>query len=393
MNAIVTRLILMSMGIKLLVDTSVQVFNPYLATIANGLGVSLVTLGQLVALRSAAGLVVPVIGAQADRFGHRPVIRICLLLSSVGLLLIGVGQGVALTAVAMALMGVGFAGFLPTLHAYLSSHLPYHRRGRGLGIVEYAWALAGIVGLWPLGHLIAWAGWRSAFVVLAVGVAVASFLVGRFPTTEEDAKTTRQQPSERFNLRRFLDLGSARRSAWGAIATGGFIFFAGTNVQLIYGSWLERSYGLGAGELGTTALLVGVALLAGSVSASLVSDRLGKRNSVLIGVAAMMVANLLLPVFDVGRVAAVAGVMLSLAVLEFAIVSHIPMMSEQVPEQRGKALSLATGISLIGRSLGSVTGPWALTTFGIGVVGPMAAAISGGALFTLLRFVRDAEAA
>ena len=392
MQTIVARLILMSMGIKLLVDTSVQVFNPYLATIASGLGVSIVTLGQLVALRSAVGLVVPVIGAQADRFGYRPVIRLCLLLSAVGLLLVGVGHGIVLTAVAMVLMGVGFAGFLPTLHAYLSSHLPYHRRGRGLGIVEYAWALAGIVGLWPLGHLMAWAGWRSAFVVLAAGVALASFAIGRFPKTEADAVSPASPTTERFSLRKFLDLGAGRRSAWGAIATGGFVFFAGTNVQLIYGSWLERSYGLGAGELGTTALLVGFALLVGSVGASLVSDRLGKRNSVLIGVVAMMIANLLLPVFDVGRVAAVAGVMLALAVLEFTIVSHIPLVSEQVPDQRGKVLSLATGMSLIGRSLGGLTGPWALTTFGIGVVGPMAAAIAGGAVVTLLAWVRDAEA-
>ncbi len=393
MHTVVTRLILMSMGAKLLVDTSVQVFNPYLATIADGLGVGIVTLGQLVALRSAVGLVVPVIGAQADRFGYRPVIRICLALSTAGLLLIGLGQGVVTTAIAMLLMGVGTAGFLPTLHAYLSGHLPYNRRGRGLGMVEYSWALAGIVGLWPLGHLIAWAGWRSAFVVLAAGVAAASFVIGRFPSPDESAAQAPARPRTPFSLRAFLDLGAGRRSAWGAIATGGFIFFAGTNVQLVYGSWLERSYGLGAGELGTTALLVGVALLAGSVSASLVSDRLGKRRSVLLGVLAMVVANLLLPLFDVGRIPAVLGAMLALAVLEFAIVSHIPLVSEQVPAQRGKVLSLATGTSMIGRTLGSLTGPWALATFGIGVVGPLAAVVASGAIVTLTRFVREADVA
>lgn len=386
----------MSMGVKLLVDTSVQVFNPYLATIAGGLGLSIVTLGQLVALRSAAGLVVPVIGAQADRFGYRPVIRNCLLLSATGLLLIGVGNGVVTTAIAMVLMGVGFAGFLPTLHAYLSGHLPYHRRGRGLGIVEYSWALAGIVGLWPLGHLMAWAGWRSAFVVLAMVVALAALVIGRFPPTDggpasSSGRSTDGRSTEPFNLRAFLDLGSGRRSAWGAIATGGFIFFAGTNVHLIYGSWLERSYGLGAGELGTTALLVGVALLVGSVAASLTSDALGKRRSVLLGVVGMVVTNLLLPVFDVGWVQAVVGTMLALATLEYAIVSHIPLVSELVPEQRGKVLSLATGVSLIGRSLGGLTGPWVLTTFGIDVVGPMAAVIAGGAVAVLLAFVRDPE--
>ncbi len=391
MRAVVSRLILMSMGAKLIVDTSVQVFNPYLATIADGLGLSIVTLGQLVALRSAVGLVVPVIGAQADRFGYRPVIRICLGLSAAGLLLIGVGRGIVATALAMLLMGIGTAGFLPTLHAYLSEHLPYSRRGRGLGMVEYSWALAGIVGLWPLGHLIAWAGWRSAFFVLAAGVAAATFIIGRFPSTARGQDDHPPQTRTPFRLRTFLDLGSGRRSAWGAIATGGFIFFAGTNVQLVYGSWLERAYGLGAGELGTTALLVGLALLTGSVGASLLSDRLGKRRSVLLGLVAMIGANLLLPLFDVGRIPAILGTMLALAMLEFTIVSHIPMMTEQVPEQRGKVMSLAAATSMIGRTLGSLTGPWALASFGIGLVGPLAAAIAGGAVVTLTRFVRDAE--
>ncbi|MFB6286514.1 MAG: MFS transporter, partial [Candidatus Bipolaricaulia bacterium] len=227
--------------------------------------------------------------------------------------------------------------------------------------------------------------------VLAAGVAAATFVIGRFPSTDSDQDHSPPPSKTPSSLRSFLDLGSGRRSAWGAIATGGFIFFAGTNVQLVYGSWLERSYGLGAGELGTTALLVGLALLTGSVGASLLSDRLGKRRSVLLGLVAMIGANLLLPLFDVGRIPAILGTMLALAMLEFTIVSHIPMMTEQVPEQRGKVMSLAAATSMIGRTLGSLTGPWALASFGIGVVGPLAAVIAGGAVVTLTRFVRDAE--
>ena len=45
------RLVGTGIGTKLLNDTSVQIFNPFLPVIASGLGVSVVTLGRLVGLQ------------------------------------------------------------------------------------------------------------------------------------------------------------------------------------------------------------------------------------------------------------------------------------------------------------------------------------------------------
>ena len=47
--------------------------------------------------------------------------------------------------------GLGIACFVPNLHAYLSARLPYSLRARGLGMVEYSWALTGIIGAVALG--------------------------------------------------------------------------------------------------------------------------------------------------------------------------------------------------------------------------------------------------
>jgi MFS family permease len=164
------RLIGMSMVTRLLVDTSVQIFAPFLTIIAAGLGTDAVTLGRLISLRSAVGLVAPLFGALADRLGYRRIIRLTLLIAVAGLFLTGGSSNVGLTTLGMVLTGVGLASVVPPLQAYLSAQLPPSHHARGLAIVEYAWALAGIVGLFLAGQLIAATSWRAPFFALGGGL-------------------------------------------------------------------------------------------------------------------------------------------------------------------------------------------------------------------------------
>ena len=45
----------------------------------------------------------------------------------------------------MMLAGLGIGIFVPNLQAYVSGKLPYTLRARGLGMIEYSWALTGII--------------------------------------------------------------------------------------------------------------------------------------------------------------------------------------------------------------------------------------------------------
>lgn len=403
------RLIGMGLSTKLLVDTSVQLFNPFLSIVAVGTGLDIVALGRLVALRSLMGIAVPVLGAYGDRLGYQRVMRVALLLGALGLLTMGLSRGPWSIALAMVLMGLGFATFVPLLHAYLSGHLPYGRRARGLAMVEYSWALASIVGLSLIGLLISTAGWRAGFYALAVGVLISWVLLSRLPVLspprrsagEEAGRPGMDAPSEAANptapresgmgrLRGFFELGDNRVSAWSTILAAGLVFFAGTHVAIVYGSWLHREYQLGAAQLGTVALLVGIAMLLGSVLVSLISDRLGKRRSVLLGSGGALVAYSLLAPLNSGLVPAVIGVMLVFFTLEFTIVSNLPLLSEQVPGQRGKVMALGTAAGMSGRTLGSLTGPWAYADYGVWGLGPVSVALAALALLVMWRFVREA---
>lgn len=359
----------LSISARLLIDTVAQLFNPFLTIFAVGLGVDVVTLGRLLSLRLVTGIFTPVMGALADRHGYRRMMRLAILCVIAGLLLIGGSRGMVLLVLGMVVMGIGQAGFVPTLHAYLSARLPYNVRARGLGILEYSWALAGIVGLFVMGQLIAATDWRIPLFVLAVGLGGIWLLFGLLPAAHPQQHLTVVPPAvSRSSLRRFtsfFDLGSHSRSAYGAIAADALLFFAGMQLMVIYGAWLNQEYGLGAAALGSVALLLGCFDLAASVSVSIFTDRLGKRRSVLIGTLGTLLGNALLPFLNLSLPIAVAGIALTRGSFEFGIVSQISLLSEQAPDQRGKVLSLGSAVVMMGGALANLTGPWLYVHYGV----------------------------
>ena len=362
-----SRLILLAMSTRLVADTGLQLFNPFLPIFAEGLGVSIVTLGRLVSLRTAVGIVAPLFGTFADRLGYRFILRVELLLAVVGFVLVGASNNIWMAAVGMAVLGAGLTSFTPTLHAFLSERLPWNRRGRGLAIVEYAWALAGIAGLFLMGFAIEFASWRAPFFILAAGLAIAWVVFGRLRGAGRPADVApRVRQAWSQVIRNFFYLGANARSAWSNMLLSGFIGFAGINVFIVHGAWLNREYGLRTTQLGTVALVLGVADLAGSGLASLIVDRIGKRRSVLLGASSALLTFLALPQFDISAALVIGGLALSRFAFEFSIVSNIALLSEQVPSQRGKVLSQGAMVMLAGFSLGSLVGPWLFERFGVG---------------------------
>jgi predicted MFS family arabinose efflux permease len=364
----------MALGIttRLLVDTIAQMFNPFLTIFATGLGVNVVTLGQLLSLRSIMGLAAPLIGSMADRHGYRRMMRLMLVAIIIGVLLVGSSPGLLLAVPGIIIMGIGLAGFVPTLHAYLSARLPYAKRARGLGMLEYSWALAGIIGLYAMGQLIAVSNWRLPLFVLAAGLAVMWIALGALPPVRTAAGhdslpapslATVAKPTARLRL--FFNLGDRARSAYAAIIADMLLFFAGMQLFITHGAWLNLEYGLGAAALGTVALILGCFDLVASISVSLFTDRIGKLRSVILGTAGTMIGYAMIPFLNQSLVGAVLGIALTRICFEFGIVSQISLISEQVPAQRGKLMSLAAAFVLGGNTVANLIGPWLYATRGV----------------------------
>lgn len=386
----VRRLLGSSLVMRLLVDTSVQLFYPFLPLFAAGLGITAVSMGRLIGVRTLVGLSAPLWGALADKRGYRVVMNGGLLAIVAGLVLLGVsppltlGLGVVTAVSAMILMGAGLNAFVPNLFAYLSAQLPYSQRSRGLGLLEMAWAVAGIVGVFLVGWGMDRWGWRVPLLVLAGLLLVSSVAMRSFPKTKRVrvAGGKKTAVSWRKWLADFVDLGENGRSAWAVVFITMVTMFGAFHLFGAYGQWLFVEYGLEARGLGIVALLMGVAALFASSSISLFGDKIGKRRGVWLSSLLAIGAFWLLPLLNVGLVVLIIGLFVAHFLFEFAIVSTMILATEQAPAQRGKMMTIWAAAGTVGVAIANLTGPLAYEAFGA-----VALALPSGAAFLVVWLV------
>lgn len=388
------KLIGTTTSVKFVIDTSAQFFGPFLPFIVAGLGITLVQGGRLMSLVFLVGLISPLYAALADRVGYRRVLQLTLLLTAIGLFAVGASSGLALAVIGFVIYGMGRGPFIPILQAYVSSKLPYELRGRGMGILEYSWALAGIVGLYGLGLLIEATNWRVPLFVMAAASLVGMAVFTRLPPAHRAERATRQPHGTgplgpRWSLRSYLDFGATARSTWGSIATGGLLFYSGVQMAIIYGAWLVDEFAMDARALGTAALLLGIFDLAASVGVSLFTDRMGKWRSVFIGAVASILGYLILTTLATSAWWAVIAIGIPRLGFEFGMVAYFPLLSEQSPHIRGKIMTISSCVCAIMGVVAGFLAPPVYESFGIGGVAAVSAAALLLAIAILFAFVRE----
>lgn len=378
---------------RVLTDTAFQILFPFISIWAQGLGVTTLQMGRLIGFRNLTGLAAPIWGTLADRYGYRRFLQAELLFIAIGQLLFAYSTVKPTQIAGLMLTGVATFALIPTLQAYISSRLPYKIRGRGMGIVEYGWALAGIVGVFSTGWIIERAGWQAPFFILSIGMMAMSFIFRTLP-----GRTSRSRGSQPgvatswiHAFRQWLmNAGIGSTSARTTLFMGTLISYGLMNTVFVYGIWLTAEYDTSASTLGTVALAMGFADLGGSVTVTFFTDRIGKKRSVLIGSLLSCVTLMILPVLNVTLIASIIGLMLMRFMLEFTLISYFVFASEQAPGSRGAMLSLTGAFSFGGGSLAGFSGPWLYQEMGI--LGPCLASTLGMALVIPLGilFVRDA---
>ena len=150
-----------------------------------------------------------------------------------------------------------------------------------------------------------------------------------------------------------------RRSVVVLLLTGLLLALAIEVPFIVYGAWLEASFGLSLTALGLASTVVGLSEAAAELGATAFTDRLGKRRSVLVGLLTLVGGTILLPwLAGRGLAAALAGVALMLLGYEFGLVSFLPLATELAPESRASLLSLTATAFSIGRIVGASFGGW-----------------------------------
>jgi MFS transporter, DHA1 family, inner membrane transport protein len=348
-----------------------RIVYPFLPEIARGLGVSLGTMGLLLALRSLTGLAAPLVPGISEHLGRRTLMVAACGSTAAGCLVLAGANGVVAAAAGLVLAGLAKPAFDIPMQGWFGARVPYERRGRVLGTTELTWALSLLLAL-PAGFLIAATSWRAPFLMVAAlsavgAVAVLQLMVGDRPPTR-----VRQQLRWTRDLRMIL------------LVVVGFRI-ASELLFVVYGSWLEVDFGLSVAAIGVFTVIVVGGELVGEGAVAIFADRVGLKRSIMIGLVGSAVVYASLGAVGGTLWAAVLAVVAWFILFEITIVATIPFVTGLAGDARERALALVATVSVGAGGLAAVAGPQLFSLGGMALCGLVAAASAASAAVILSR--------
>jgi predicted MFS family arabinose efflux permease len=350
--------LLIFMVLRTVLNTLHRMVYPFLAVFARGLGVDVTLLSIVLTGRSFVGMFAPVLGAIADQRGRRFGMLLGIFLFIMGMSLVALAPSFTTFSIALLLAILSKYLFDPSMQAYFGDRIPYERRGTALAVTEGAWSLAFIAGVPLMGWLIARFGWNAPFPLLA-GLGFVMFfviwrIVPRVDASQKPAATSMK--NVRAVLTNLPALAGISIALWASAAN--------ELVNLIFGVWLEDSFGLKIAALAGASAVIGLSELSGEGLVALTTDRLGKPRALTLGLIGNILASLLLPIVGRTELGALVGLFLFYITFEYVLVSHIPLMTEVMPNARATLLSFNVTGHSFGRMIGALVATFVYERFG-----------------------------
>jgi predicted MFS family arabinose efflux permease len=362
------ELISLMFAIRLIVDTGVRLFIPFIPQLSSGLGLTIAAFSWLLALRSVPGLASPIIGMLADRYGRRIVMVIALVIRGIGFLGLAFATG-WWSAIPILLISLGITAYLPIQKAYISDQVSYERRGRALAAIDASYATAGMVGLPIIGWMIEVWSWQAPILMIAVLSFLAALVIGwRLPKTPSRTQTIQQTMWNLF----------CQPNIFASVIVAGLVVFIFILFMTFWALWLSTDYGLDALEIGLIATSIGIAEFTGLILAGLFIDRIGKRRGTLIGLFLCVLSFTLIPFFQQSILTIRIMLVLTALVIEYVLTASIPLYSEQSPTARATVFALVS----FGSNVGAGIAPPATAT--LFTRGGLEAVVLTGALSSLV---------
>jgi predicted MFS family arabinose efflux permease len=199
-----------------------------------------------------------------------------------------------------------------------------------------------------MGFIIARFGWVGPYPVVAslgmVSLISLAWLLPRDPPPDKNAG----------GLKRNLSAVLTYLPALSGLGMGVMLSTANELVNLVFGVWMEDSFGLKIAALGAASAVIGFSELSGEGLTAALVDRLGKARAVAIGLGCNILALLALPLLGRSVPGALTGLFFFYLSFEFTLVSSIPLMSEVVPSARATLMASNAAALSLGRALGAL---------------------------------------
>lgn len=365
----VRRILPLLVAARFLVNVSMRMGYTFLPAFARGAGMSVGATSAALSARELTALSAPLMGRFSDRWGAIRVMGVCGLVAGTGLLIATLGAPGFI--VGFVILGFGRTANQVALNSWVGSVVAYERRGRATGLIELTWGGAALVGLPLVGLLIDGVAWWAPQAVLgALLLVIGLRILQREAVEERPVAVATRKPHMTV-------------PAVAALATNGALTAAAQFLFLTHGLWLEDVYGLDTAEVGLAVLAVGAVEVVATTGSSRLTDRLGKRRSIIAGV--VLMTAMILVLASVGAPPLWFGLLVLVVAFlgfEFGIVSAIPLLSELDPGARAQMVGRAVLVTTLVRAV--ITPVATVLYVQVGFSATMLAAAGCGVLALLL---------
>ncbi len=369
---------------RLCLNTGLRMVYPFAPAFARGLGVPVEAIYQLIFIRNFAGFFSPLFSPLSERYGRVPVLVFSMLLFGFGCLVVVVWPTYIALGLTLCLISLAKIIYDPAMQSYIGERVPYAQRGRAISVTELAWAGALLIGGPVLSLTIARQGWRAPFFWLAVAGVLAALAVWR-----GISRTHAPAAGGAVTLWQTAHIIRRHRVIWAAMAYVTLTMTASETLLIVFGDWMESTFGLGLVALGFSAGIIGLAEATGELSTGWAVDRFGKRPIVITTGLLNALAMLLLPFVSVTLASAQVAYFAVFFLFEMAIVGSVPLMTELVPSARAVVMSAVIAAMALGRVMGAWLGPQLFSVWGFGANGVAAAVLMGLGVLILAFWVHE----
>lgn len=366
-------------GTRTIVDTGFRMVYPLLPVFARGVQVEVSAIISILTLMQLLGLVAPFIGRVSEQRGRKFTMLLGLLLYLVGMASVFIMPNFTGLAIALLFGALGKTALGPAIHAYIGDKVPYEKRGLFLGVVELAWSGAFLFGVPAMTWLIANYNWQAPFLALAILGAISFVLI--WLRIERDTPVVYH-----VNFLQAFRVAISSPMALAGLCLGFSISAGNQLVSVVFGTWIEASFGIQLAALAIAAAVIGMSELGGEGIVTFFADKFGKRRLVLVGVCGNILACFFLPLTGGDLNLALVGLFFFYLTFELSIVASIPLATELSPNSRAMYLTVLVTAVTLGRAMLTPLAP-VLFDFGLLANCLVAAGFNLIAIFAVTRYI------
>jgi len=298
---------------------------------------------------SVVGLLVPILGAFADKYGKKKSIMLSLFLFIIGTIISGLSKIPILFALGRVFIGIGYFALSGINLSYLSEFIPYESRGKASGLLRVAFGIA-ILGspIYATKLIDKYNNLLSIYLPLTIIGIICLILMAKLPETEKNKEVKLEINQLIFMIKKPTNF---------KILLIAFLFLATPLFLLTFlGIHLSSHFNLEQLKIGYIYTIVAIGTMIGVSFAGLFIDKIGKEKLAKISYSLVFVALIALLLSKSLNLITIFLLLIAMG-LDSGWTAYQTLLSEIEPNKRGIFMSLLYTVNAIAVTVYSILGP------------------------------------